>query len=91
MRTMINDVSALTQFLSVLEKADKMLLECIQRTDHALQEVRVVWKDDKFLVFEASAKQYAAQLEAVRSELSSDCQTRILEIRCKVQEYLNLK
>ena len=88
---MINDVSALTRFLIVLEEVDKMLSDYVHLTNQTLQDVSVFWKDNKFSVFEASTKKYIAQLESVRSELSTDCQTRIIEIRCKVQDYLNLK
>ena len=91
MRAMINDASALTRFLSVLEEVDGMLTDYVQRTDKALQDAHTIWKDDKFVVFEASIKKYAAQLESVRHELSSECQTKILKTRTKVQEYLNLK
>lgn len=91
MKAMINDVSALTRFLSDLEKVDGMLAEYARQTNQALQEAHIVWKDEKFAVFEASLNEYVSQLEAVRTELSSECQTRILDIRSKVQEYLNLK
>jgi hypothetical protein len=88
---MINDVSALTRFLSDLEKVDDRLAEYAQRTNQALQEAHTVWRDAKFAEFETSLKEYVSQLEIVRAELSSECQTRILDIRSKVQEYLNLK
>ena len=91
MRAMINDVSALTRFLTVLDEVDGMLAECVKRTEKALQDAHTVWKDDKYAVFEASAKQYTAQLEAVRSELSSDCQTKIRETLRLLQDYINLK
>lgn len=91
MRAMINDVSALTRFLSVLEEVDGSLGECAQKLDQSLQAAHTIWKDNKYAVFEMSARKYASQLESVRKELVSECQTRILEIRSKVQDYLNLK